>query len=846
MFLFLCSGFYLTQPNPPPLLATQTFIAFFFFVQLYAKVCLEVSDDHDFEEDAHTDKIELRKIRYVDLHRQLKPMRMKNMRIQLIKTFNPESLNALNDAEAASGQVWRVETASVDIYRKLRDLTPTLQRDTLFNFAEACNLDPTIDSKHQFNAKETISHYLLETLNAMMKDAVLKTEAYATHLKVLGLDPDDPDVKRKVYALDHGGTLESLMMAKPLTLTERSGLECAQGYVRGLMNSKLSRVRDIFRAMDDDGSGSVTEEEFHYGLRKIGIQGVSMKDVKLLFKAIDTDKGGTVSYQELRDGLRDRSGSGGSGLRYEGFQCACQMLGLFPLLCPSDGSEEEVMEEKDDEEKIEVDIETIKPNCLKLFHHVSVREKETSRIRIVDYKTMVKAVAHLRLMKYKTKRTDANNRSLAKYKYMDQTSPSSKKATQQPKPPPRPPPRLNNVGKNMLRNSMYIHEQEEVNGGIISKQQASHLVGDWVSGGSRKEKKKREKKKNKKTKAEIQLEKQNEQLKKERDEKFLNLVSMFPQRIQEQLIDMASAFPHEIKSICEKDWIALLTMTGKQQNRVLERMYNRLCDPKNLSASELAKLKADQEKRRMEGRHRGCKSCKAKIKHAVGEDMYLGSIEEALLKEQEPVDPYPVPDWLSGDAGKYTFDDWTVESLLDTQNTNVTNTKNAKLGDMEWGPSDGSSSSKGGRSQTARVRFKPTNTGRNNAANHRRTATAPLLRSGQRSSSPRQRSPGVLMSAPKPIDVGVPVYFKQETAKKINFIGRYGNSKAQNSQLELVKNVYNDVASDPHNNEYKKSLAKGKGTYDRFILPRTDLGNKLARLGAYRNVPMELTYNGRV
>ena len=140
--------------------------------------------------------------------------------------------------------------------------------------------------------------------------------------------------------------------------------------------------------------------------------------------------------------------------------------------------------------KIRVDIEKIKPNCLKLFQRVSVRERETSRIRIVDYKTMVKAVAHLRLMKYKTKRTDSNNRSLAKYKYMDQTSPSSEKSKQQPKPPPRPPPRLNNVGKNMLRNSMYIHEQEEANGGIISKQKASKLVGDWVSGGSRKEKKK--------------------------------------------------------------------------------------------------------------------------------------------------------------------------------------------------------------------------------------------------------------------------------------------------------------------------------------------------------------------
>ena len=66
----------------------------------------------------------------------------------------------------------------------------------------------------------------------MMKDSILKMEAYATHVKLMGPDAMKPVIE------------------KPLTLTERSGLECAQGYVRALMNTKLTRVRDIFREMD--------------------------------------------------------------------------------------------------------------------------------------------------------------------------------------------------------------------------------------------------------------------------------------------------------------------------------------------------------------------------------------------------------------------------------------------------------------------------------------------------------------------------------------------------------------------------------------------------------------------
>ena len=60
---------------------------------------------------------------------------------------------------------------------------------------------------------------------------------------------------------------------------------------------------------------------------KIGVAGVTSQDVGLLFHAIDKDKGGTMSYQELRDGLREKLNP--TGLRYEGFEYACEMLGKY-------------------------------------------------------------------------------------------------------------------------------------------------------------------------------------------------------------------------------------------------------------------------------------------------------------------------------------------------------------------------------------------------------------------------------------------------------------------------------------------------------------------------------------
>ena len=96
--------------------------------------------------------------------------------------------------------------------------------------------------------------------------------------------------------------------------------------------------------------------------------------------------------------------------------------------------------------------------------------------------------------------------------------------------------------------------------------------------------------------------------------------------IQEKLSGMARIFPVEMKSISDKDWNALLTLSEERKHRVLDRMYERLlgagpdCDPEILQ-----RIKTEaQRKRYSSGRHRGCISCKAELQHPMGKEIYAG------------------------------------------------------------------------------------------------------------------------------------------------------------------------------------------------------------------------------
>ena len=73
---------------------------------------------------------------------------------------------------------------------------------------------------------------------------------------------------------------------KILSSTERAATNFAVSYVKAMMQSKLIRVRDIFREMDQDGSGAVDEDE---GMIKIGMKDIRPSEIRLLYQAIDKD-----------------------------------------------------------------------------------------------------------------------------------------------------------------------------------------------------------------------------------------------------------------------------------------------------------------------------------------------------------------------------------------------------------------------------------------------------------------------------------------------------------------------------------------------------------------------------
>ena len=69
----------------------------------------------------------------------------------------------------------------------------------------------------------------------------------------------------------------------------------------------MARVIDIFRAWDDDGSGTVSKREFGRALPMLGLH-VDKKQAGELFDVFDDDQSGSIDYAEINKKLRKRVG----------------------------------------------------------------------------------------------------------------------------------------------------------------------------------------------------------------------------------------------------------------------------------------------------------------------------------------------------------------------------------------------------------------------------------------------------------------------------------------------------------------------------------------------------------
>lgn len=469
---------------------------------LFHRVCLQTADEYDSGEDAHTEKVELRRIRYIDLHKELKPQRMKNLRRMLRNAFQEETTVEMIKAEQATGGLWKIERTTTKTFRELRDMPIALQQKTFRQFATACQKDEIISgAASRKMTKPTMA--MLEVFEEMLKDTMLVVKEHALHVRIYGPDKAPPT-------------------ATPMTPTQRAGMMCAVSYVRALMNEKLTRVRDLFREMDADNGGDVNEAEFRYGLKKVGVSGVTSQDISLLFKALDSDRGGTVSYQELRDGLRERNQA--ESVQFPAFRSAMYVLGLEYLFEDQPGGG--------------LDSGSAKERALKLFHHVSrpckrnkVDRNDPHEYRKLDFRSMVRSIAHVRLMKYQREREkrlseglEAEDEAfmqlhgdLAPMDLPAKTKNRIKKNSAAPRPPPRPPaPRRRELDSNRTASPNSIASSK-------SRRVSSPDSSDTKQPSNESEK-------------ETAL-----------DKFFNKTIKMFVEEVEMKLIEMGKLFPEHIK-----------------------------------------------------------------------------------------------------------------------------------------------------------------------------------------------------------------------------------------------------------------------------------------------------------
>ena len=77
----------------------------------------------------------------------------------------------------------------------------------------------------------------------------------------------------------------------------------ARSQIRDYLSANAVRVIDLFREWDDDGTGSVSRDEFRKAMKALGLS-VSRKQLDELFDAWDPDKSGQLEIRELEKLLR--------------------------------------------------------------------------------------------------------------------------------------------------------------------------------------------------------------------------------------------------------------------------------------------------------------------------------------------------------------------------------------------------------------------------------------------------------------------------------------------------------------------------------------------------------------
>ena len=55
----------------------------------------------------------------------------------------------------------------------------------------------------------------------------------------------------------------------------------------------------MFKLFDDDGSGSISEDEFQHALNLLGLE-ISRRDIEAIFSVLDADNSGSIEISEFQ------------------------------------------------------------------------------------------------------------------------------------------------------------------------------------------------------------------------------------------------------------------------------------------------------------------------------------------------------------------------------------------------------------------------------------------------------------------------------------------------------------------------------------------------------------------
>jgi Ca2+-binding EF-hand superfamily protein len=84
--------------------------------------------------------------------------------------------------------------------------------------------------------------------------------------------------------------------------------EYLQWSLKDALSRSSSRVVDLFRAWDEDQSGSVDKREFYKAVKALGFD-IRREDTDAVFDSLDEDRSGKLEYAELNKMLRKGVGS---------------------------------------------------------------------------------------------------------------------------------------------------------------------------------------------------------------------------------------------------------------------------------------------------------------------------------------------------------------------------------------------------------------------------------------------------------------------------------------------------------------------------------------------------------